>query len=285
MRGVLLSGLATAASLALAVPAHGAVTIGSSLASPANEPGPCNLQACTVTNLSLVPGLVAAGGITSPVNGTVTSWRFKSNSAGQEVQLRVLRGSDVTYTGAGVSAPTTSVIGINGPSTTSLPIRVGDRVGLDASAGAIILSDVGVPSTAVFWNLPPLAEGDTRAGQTVPGREILVQADVEPANTLDFGAVTRNKKKGTATLTVNVPNPGRLEYSGTGVNIAETAAVKTVTAPGPVRFLIRATGKKRKKLNKKGKVKVAPTFTFTPNAGTAATSSTKVKLLRKRKSR
>ncbi len=80
-----------------------------------------------------------------------------------------------------------------------------------------------------------------------------------------------------------MPNPGQLDFSGTGINIAESAAVKTVTAPGPVKFLIRATGKKLKKLNKKGKVGVTVTFTFTPTGGAASTQSTSLKLRKKLK--
>jgi len=111
--------------------------------------------------------------------------------------------------------------------------------------------------------------------------EVLVQATVEPTNTLGLSAQpVLNKRKGTATLTISVPNPGQLDFSGTGVNIAETAAVKTVTAPGPVKFLIRATGKK---LKKKGKVGVTATFTFTPRGGAASTQSTSLKLRKKLK--
>jgi hypothetical protein len=165
-----------------------------------------------------------------------------------------------------------------------LPIQAGDHVGLDASAGAIILSDVGAPSMALSWTMPTLADGDPRPGSTVFGREVLVQAIVEPTNTLGLSAQpVLNKKKGTATLTVSVPNPGQLDFSGTGINIAETAAVKTVTAPGPVKLLIRATGMKRKKLNRKGKVGVTATFTFTPTGGAASTQSKSLKLKKKLK--
>jgi hypothetical protein len=282
-RGTLLVGLAAVALIATAGAAQGAVTIGSNLGSVAMQnDGGCGAP-CTTTNLALNTD-VAPGGLTSPVNGTVTSWQFKSGSAANTVSLRVLRpGAGVAYTGAGTSAPQTSGVGpINGPFATSLGIQAGDHIGLNASAGALVMSD-DVGGTQLFWNMPQLADGSTRDG-TVFGanREVMVQATVEPTNTLGISAQpVLNKKKGTATLTISVPNPGQLDFSGTGINIAETAAVKTVTAPGPVKLLIRATGKKRKKLNRKGKVGVTATFTFTPTGGAASTQSKSLKLKKK----
>jgi hypothetical protein len=147
--------------------------------------------------------------------------------------------------------------------------------------GALVLSnDVG--GTAVGWNMPPLEDGDVRAGAALTQREVLVQATIEPTNTLGLSAApVLNKKKGTAKLTISVPNPGQLDFSGAGINIAETAAVKTVTGPGPVKFLIKATGKKLKKLKTKGKVGVTATFTFTPTGGAASTQAKSLKLKKK----
>jgi hypothetical protein len=248
-----------------------AVTIGTNLASPANESGPCGLTTCTVTNLTLRPESAttrgfdtAPGGLTSPVNGTVTSWRFKSGSAGQSVRLRVLRPvNETTFTGAGTNPAATSVVGINGPFPTSLPIQAGDRVGLDASAGAIILSDVGAPWQALSWAMPPLANGESRTGDVVFNREVLVEAVVVPTDTLTFDEVTRNKRRGTAVLTVGVPNPGQLDYGGVKVNLAETAARQVSTA-GQIKFLVKAAGRKRKRLNREGAVTVRPVFFFAP---------------------
>lgn len=50
------------------------------------------------------------------------------------------------------------------------------------------------------------------------------------------------------------------------------------TAPGAVKFLIKAKGKKRKTLNEAGKVKLKPKITFTPTGGDPSTQSTKLKL-------
>jgi hypothetical protein len=283
-RGSLLVGLSIAAVLATASAAQGAVTIGSNLMrlESANTPG-CNTP-CTAANLTLDAG-AAPGGLTSPANGTVTSWALRAN-AGPNIRLRILRpGGGNTYTGSGTSEPAGFAgPGISGPIATSLPIKAGDTIGLESPNGNLIYAD-NLLGGAVFWNMPVLADGSApRAPQGGnPMAEVLVQATVEPTNTLGLGQPVLNKKRGTATLTVDVPNPGQLDFSGTGINIAETAAVKTVTAPGPVKFLVSAASKKAKKLKKKGKVGVTATFTFTPTGGPPSTQSVPVQLKKKLK--
>jgi hypothetical protein len=102
---------------------------------------------------------------------------------------------------------------------------------------------------------------------------------LDPSNTLAFGRIVRNKKKGTATLTVNVPNPGELTASGNGVKAAGAAVIsKTVTAPGAAQLLIKAKGKKKRKLNDTGRVKLNVAVRFTPTGGDPRTQSIKVKL-------
>jgi hypothetical protein len=285
-RGTLLVGLAAVALTATAVAAQGAVTIGNNLTTTesTNMPG-CNIP-CTATNLTLPGSKLAPDGLTSPVNGTVTGWKLRANAA-PNVRLRILRpAGGNSFTGVGTSGPANFAgPGLSGPIPTSLPISTGDGVGLESPNGNFIYG-ANILGNAAFWNMPVLADGSApRAPNgTGPMVEVLVQATVEPTNTLGLSAApVLNKKKGTATLTVSVPNPGQLDFSGTGINIAETAAVKTVTAPGPVKFLIRATGKKRKKLNRKGKVGVTATFTFTPTGGAPSTQSKSLKLKKKLK--
>jgi hypothetical protein len=279
-RGAVLVAIAATVAVALAGTAQGAVTIGSNLANTADDNTPCNAVACTVTNLALSSD-VAPGGLTSPVNGTVTSWRFKAQFGAHPIRLRVLRpGAGVTMTGSGSSSTVVSAVGANGPFATSLPIQIGDHVGLDADGVGEGLLSTGASGTVLYWTMPQLANGSTRDGTVFANREVLVQATVEPSNTVTFGTAALNKKKGTATVPVTVPNAGTLAYSGTGVNISGPAST---TAPGDISLIIKATGKKRKKLNKKGKVIVSPSVTFSPANGTAATQSANVTLRKKLK--
>jgi hypothetical protein len=279
-KGLLAAGLVAIASAAIAGSAQGAATIGSNLGSAPNGMSPGCAAPCTVTNVALTTD-VAPNGLTSPVNGTVTSWTIRSGSAGNALRLRVLTpGSGLTYTGAG-----TSEIGItgggptSGPFATSLPIKIGHAIGIDNPNSALIFA-TNAGGTELFWNMPQLADGSARPGLTQNATEVLVQATVQPTNTVTVGALTRNKKKGTATRTITVPNAGQLVYAGTGVSVTGPASV---AAPGDVQVTLRATGKKRKKLNKKGKVSVSFGTTFTPNFGAAGTTPDSLTLRKKRK--
>lgn len=271
--------LAATALAAAAVPANAAVTIGSDLSGAANS-NSCGASDCTTTNLVLT-GNLAPGGLRSPVNGTVTSWRFKSGSAGNAVSLRVLTpGAGVSFTGGGASAAVTSAGGLNGPFPTSVPIRSGDAIGLDRSNGALVLSTNPGASQA-YWTMPTLASGSTRDGSLGGGNEVLVQAVVEPTNMLTFGAPAINRKTGTATLAVDVPNAGQLAVAGT--NVAVSGVPGTVGAAGRIQVTVQATGKARKRLKKKGAVTVSPSFSYTPDNGQANVQTTSVTLLKKKK--
>jgi hypothetical protein len=105
---------------------------------------------------------------------------------------------------------------------------------------------------------------------------------VTSAFTID--GITRNKKKGTATITVSAQFPGELVGSGTGVKAASAGAVisKAVGA-GQAQLLIKAKGKKKRKLKQKGKTKLNVAITYTPAGGSAKSQSVKVKLKKKLK--
>jgi hypothetical protein len=116
----------------------------------------------------------------------------------------------------------------------------------------------------------------------VDGFDPVFAVYVKPTNAFTLGPISRNKKKGTATLTVNVPNPGELTGSGKGVQVAGAALIsKTVTAPGKVKLTIKAKGKKKTTLNETGKVKLKPKITYTPTGGDPSTQSRKLKLKKK----
>jgi hypothetical protein len=104
-----------------------------------------------------------------------------------------------------------------------------------------------------------------------------------PSNAFTIGAITRNKKKGTATLSANVPNPGELTASGSGVKASSAgrAVTSKSVGAGQAQLLIKATGKKKRKLNETGKVKLSVAVTYTPTGGSPNTQSVKVKLKKK----
>jgi hypothetical protein len=105
------------------------------------------------------------------------------------------------------------------------------------------------------------------------------------SNDFTIATITRNKKKGTATVTVNLPDPGELVGSGKGVKASSAGqAVTSKSAPaGPAQLVIKAKGKKKRKLARTGKVKLNVTISFTPTGGKPKTTSLKVKLKKKLK--
>ena len=274
----LLVGLTLALGCVLSGGAQGAVTIGSNLTGPADEINPGCSAACTIVNTA-IPTDAAPGGLVSPVNGTVTSWRFKSVTAGGSISLRVLRpAGGSSFTGAGTSASVASsgTTPAQGPFAASLPIQLGDYVGLNATALQTPLIDT--PATELYWNAPTLADGQTTPG-TTGTREVAVQAVVEASNTLTFGTVARNKKNGTAKIKMTVPNAGRLHYSGGGLSIRGPFEL---LAPGDVALRVEAMGKKRKKLFRKGELNASFQASYTPSLGTSKTVTVSLKLRKKR---
>ena len=92
-----------------------------------------------------------------------------------------------------------------------------------------------------------------------------------------IGALARNKKKGTATLTLDVPGGGTITASGKGLK----KATAEPTAAGPTTLKLRASGKAKRKLDDKGKVKLKVSLRWAPTGNTAATQTDTVRLKKK----
>jgi hypothetical protein len=182
-----------------------------------------------------------------------------------------------------------------------LPVKAGDLIGIDCPFNAPLPFANGAPASSSIGSFsPPLADGDegSPSGPFVTN-ELLINADVESdcdrdglgdesqdadltschSNAFAFAGVTGNKKKGTATLKVNVPEPGELIGSGNGAKVAAAGATisKAVTA-GTAQLLVKAKGKNKRKLNETGKLKLSVAVTYTPTGGKPSTQSIKVKL-------
>jgi DNA-binding beta-propeller fold protein YncE len=106
-------------------------------------------------------------------------------------------------------------------------------------------------------------------------------------NAFTIGKPKLNRKRGTAKLPVSVPGAGTLTLGGKGVMPQRTvrraagAANKAVAGAGTVNLLVKAKGKTKKTLNKKGKVKVKPKITFTPTGGSPNAQTKTIKLKKK----
>jgi len=95
-----------------------------------------------------------------------------------------------------------------------------------------------------------------------------------PANAFSFGALKLNRKKGTATLAIEVPGPGSLTLAGKALKKLS----RSVTAAGEVKLSLKAKGKAKKKLDRAGSLKLNLQVTYTPLGGGANTETRKVVL-------
>jgi hypothetical protein len=100
-----------------------------------------------------------------------------------------------------------------------------------------------------------------------------------PCDDFSLGKVTRNKKKGTAKLTVNVPCAGELA-------LAKTKKVKPdeeiAEGEGEERLSIKPKGKAKRRLRTKGKAKVTVEVTYAPTGGQPSTQGEKLTLKKRR---
>jgi hypothetical protein len=101
-----------------------------------------------------------------------------------------------------------------------------------------------------------------------------------PSNEFSFGKVKKNKKRGTAKLTVRIEQgPGELE-------LAKTKKVKPDDEPaeaaGEEKLSIKPSRKAKKKLNRSGKAKVKAEVTYTPDGGEPNTQTKRVRLIKRR---
>jgi hypothetical protein len=218
------------------------------------------------------------------VNGTVVRWRIRVGDSTRVTNLRIIRplGRGL-FIGAGTSPSVTPPIHATTSFVVGLPIKIGDYIGVDCCDPDFFEPDAeffvtGNAAVRDEWQ-PRLADsGAGRAPLRANGYEVALNADVNPTSTFTLRVITHNKRKGTATIAAKVPNPGELTGAGSGVKGA--VIHKKVRAPGRVRLLIKAKGKKKRKLNSNGKVKVRPEITYTPTGGSPNTRSVTMRLIK-----
>ena len=299
--GVATVVLVLIAASASAAPAAGSVTIGQ--IAPLNAPSTCGGAYRDLAQPGPLPGNPNSLGYIVPAlppaaSLAINSWSHSAfNGPGQQITMKVWRlVSGSTYQAVGHDGPRTLNGGVvNTFSGISVPVQPGDVLGLNiappqsacqipAGAGECYLASAGTDTP----------DGGTVNFLTSCSGRANISAVVAPTNAFTLGKLKRNKKKGTATLTVNVPNPGELSVAGKGVDRAEKAGravaggaviSKRADAAGNVKLLISPKPKQKKKLKKTGKVTVKPKITYLPFGGEAASQTTKVKLKRKRKKR
>jgi hypothetical protein len=252
--------------------AGASVQIGTDLSLGQGQSFNCsNTQQCSVFMSDLSPDSRAAGGLTSPVNGTVTGFQVNNGPQSTPLRLRVIRpfGGGL-FNGAGTGPAVTPPINQISPLLDSgnLPISTGDSVGLEccmSGTNAVVFDSVDPVSEMSMWgtlaspplpdNAPPSAPDDDNDNQ-----QLMLRAVVEPTNTFTIGPPTRRGR--TITFTATVPNPGTVEVrhvisgllhkNGKKKNIPATVKGPPVVAtqPGPVVVTMNVTTRTTKALFK-----------------------------------
>lgn len=288
---VLRLALAALALPLLAIPAtaQSTVTIGSSLQRAANaSTGGCVGGTCTFAIGALDGDRQASDGISSPVNGTITTWRIGTGISTGPAALRVVRPlAGGLYTSGGATpqmTPTTDAISIY---PAQLPIQQGDLIGVDCcGAGGATFFTASSPQTRRLDFEPgPLAAGPGSAPAGSDNFEVLVNADIEPTSAFTVTKV-RKKKGGAISATVQLPNPGTLvagdphDYAlGAPGNKALLLKPGVLDVnPGSVTVTTRPTQHARDILARRGRLKVRVKILFTPKGGLPFSHTVKVKL-------
>src|SRR3954447_6283948 len=241
---------------------------------------------------------------------TLTAIRNYVSSGGQYIQTGA-HGDEAGFMNSVFGFSTTNVsdtelgclIGTLQPSATGTQFAGSPATLTDPSATELLSGTPGTPIysgpegtwvftapfgtgtvTYVAWNL--CGEPD-QCGNPASAEDdwyrVLDHAIV--SNAFTVAGVGRNKKKGTATVTLNIPDAGVLVGSGKGVKASSAglAVTSKSVGAGQAKLVVKAKGKKRRKLNATGKVKLNLAITFTPTGGKAKSQSLKVKLKKKLK--
>lgn len=146
----------------------------------------------------------------------------------------------------------------------------------EACGGSVFVAE----SSPGFARIERFGEPGSAAACTLPSQlppPSLVRGRVVPSNFFRFGRVKRNRRSGTATLTVSIPVAGRLELGGRGIHHLR----RTLAGAATVALPIRPIGKFRRQLLASGQRKVMAKITFTPAGGTPRSDERRLTLVKK----
>jgi hypothetical protein len=110
---------------------------------------------------------------------------------------------------------------------------------------------------------------------TSPGSGSAALASAAPSNQFTLGKVKRNRRRGTARLTVLLPGPGEVDLFGNKVRKVE----RGTEAAGELRVPIRLKARAERKLNPDVKTKVK--VSFTPAGGQTNTKAKLITLIKR----
>jgi hypothetical protein len=230
---------------------------------------------------------------TVPGKGTITSWTMfgGTTTPNQQFTFKVFRkvGDPAVYQVVGHAGPQTLTPGGTAMNTfpASIAVKAGDLIGFHnvADQSECALEGVAKGTFAQSHDPGDLPDGQSAAFNVIGDAGPLnLEASFVPDNHFKLASTTRNKKRGTARLSFDLPNPGTLRAKGSGakVSFTSTGPIGGLESPGstPSLLLVKATGAKRRQLNATGRVKLKLVVTYTPTGGDPKTLKQKVKLLK-----
>lgn len=157
----------------------------------------------------------------------------------------------------------------------------GTGIGEFSSPFALATDCRGGIYVANQFRIDKFAEPGTASPPCPPPPSPVPPVAQKPSNQFKFAPkVKQNKKKGTASITVEVPGAGALTASA-GKRFS--AKVPQPTAVGKVVVTVKAAGKGVKALNASGKLKGTLSVTYTPTGGDPATQTLKFQLVKRKK--
>jgi PKD domain len=171
--------------------------------------------------------------------------------AGYDVALPVLGAVSVPSTATVAEPVTFSATSFDvwpaGPPT----FAFGDGA---ATAGTTVFHAFAAPGTYTVT----VTAADALGKSASTARSVLVRA----RNYFRIGKLKRNRRKGTATLLITVPEPGTLTVNGRWVK-----RVRKRVRPGTARIPLRAVGKGLRRLRARGRLRVRLRIAYAPVGG------------------
>jgi hypothetical protein len=239
------------------------------------------------------PGMLTINGNYSQSPGATLKVAINGTGAGQFSSLQVT--NNVSLAGTVLLAPSSGYAASAAPGDSQAFITYAPGANRSGTFGTTTVSPAlsgGKPYTVVYDDTnmrvlavvgqPPTTTTTTTTGTTGTAPPITPPVVVPPttnptviSNAFTFGKLKRNKKKGTATLTVNVPGRGTITLSGDGI---QTVTQRTDEA-GNVTLTIKPNRRTRRKLNRRGRAKITIEATFTPRGGSPKTQPLSFRLL------
>lgn len=141
---------------------------------------------------------------------------------------------------------------------------------------------------AIDWNKgtggttppPPPPPGGGGGGNTPPPGS--TPPPTQASNTFSVPRTAISSKSGSATLSIKLPGAGKLELVGSAKSGKKTIkvgrVVLTANKAGTFKLTLKPSKAAKKVLRKKGKLKVSVKLTFSPNGGTAKSSTRTITL-------